>query len=141
MSKEAKLAKEREEKAAAFLKENKERSEALAKEYDVLLDELTEIKGMNQSYAKDSTIEIPGPLFASFINYVSYSKQTLEQINNSMTMFMNQMHNVVDVSLTDNVALTLEIIKEHIKQVKAGKTVDNSVIEKEDAEAKIKEIK
>lgn len=141
MSKEAKLAKEREEKAAAYLKENKERSEALAKEYDVLLDELTEIKGMNQSYSRDSTIEIPGSLFASFINYVSYSKQTLEQINNSMTMFMNQIHNVVDVSLTDNVALTLEIIKEHIKQVKAGKTVDNSVIEKEDSEAKIREIK
>ena len=54
---------------------------------------------------------------------------------------MNQMHNVVDVSLTDNVALTLEIIKEHMKQVKAGKTVDNSVIEKEDSEEKIKEIK
>jgi Cu/Ag efflux protein CusF len=124
-----------------MFKENQARREELQKEYEELLEEMNEVGAESQSYSKDSVIEIPGPLFSSFINYVSNSKQTLEHLNNTITMFANQVNNAIEISLTDNDAFTVAILREHLKQVKAGKTVSNSTIEKENSEENVKEVK
>jgi len=126
----------KEKELVAFLKTQEERKKKLAERYDKLLAELEEAKGNTQSYAKDSVIEIPGPLFSSFINFVNHNKSILEDIETSINSFTKNMSNVIDVALTDNAELTIELIAQHLEQVKAGKTVDNKVVDRE----KIKEV-
>jgi len=128
------------EELEKMLQDNKERRNQLAEEYDVLLKEMEKVGAGEQSYSKDSTIEIPGPLFSSFVNFVSHNKRALSEINNSLTMFINQINSAIELSLTDNDALTVAILEQHIEQVKKGATVSNKVIEQENAEVKIGEI-
>ena len=123
------------------VQENQVRGEALDKEFGTLLEELKALGGGTQTYAADSVIEIPGTLFSTVVNFISHNAKTLENLNNAITTIVKQTQFSVDVALTNNAAMSVEVIKEHINQVKVGKTVSNETIDKENAEVKVKEIK
>ena len=124
-----------------MVRESEIRKVELSKKYGDLLDELESIKGANQSYAEGTAISIPGTTFANFVNLVSYNQKSITEINNSIATFAQQMSQVVEIALTNNQSMTVAILEEHIKQVKAGATVDDSVIEAEEKAATKKKAK
>ena len=131
---------ESEKKREALIAKQKEDRDMLDKEYTELMKELETLGGNTQSYAKDSIIEIPGPLFSKFTNFLSNNNRVLDSISQSVGMFMTNVDMIIQHSINSNDEVTIDLVKEHIKQVKLGKTVSNSVIEEEDAEVKINEI-
>lgn len=115
-----------------MVRESEIRKVELSKKYGDLLDDLESVKGANQSYAEGAMISIPGTTFANFVNFVSYNQKSITEISNSIATFAEQISQVVEIALTNNQSMTVAILEEHIKQVKVGATVDNSVIEAEE---------
>ena len=128
------------EKQKEALEQAKVQREELDKRFDTLLEKLETVGGLNQSYSKDSVVEIPGPLFASFINFVSMNKRTLEQVTETMEAVTKHVANAMDIALIDSQQMTVAIMEEHIKLVEAGKTSSPEELDKEDAEVKVQKI-
>lgn len=123
------------------LAEAKKQSEELNKRFDELLDKLEKVGGLNQSYSKDSVVEVPGPLFASFINFVSMNKKTLEQVTQTMEAVTKHVSDAIEIALIDSQQMTVAVMEQHIKLVEQGKTSSPEEMDKEDAEHKVQKIK
>lgn len=131
---------EKVEEREAALEAAKKQREELDKRFDILLEQLETVGGLNQSYSKDSVVEIPGPLFASFINFVAMNKRTLEQVTHTMEQVTSHVKDAMDIALIDSQQMTVAVMEQHINLVKQGKTVSPEVLDAEDAEVRVNKL-
>lgn len=103
---------------------------------DALFDELDKGDYFKQSYAPGSKVELDGTLFASLINFINDHKRSLY----SVQQMLNLLTTTVDAMLTDNAAVTIELMKAHRDNVDNGNSVSMEEMDKIDAKENIKEI-
>lgn len=106
-------------------------------ELDKFYEELESGNYFTQSYGKDSVVEIPGVLFATYVNYVRAQRQTMNTIEN----MLQTLTSVKDAMLVDASYMTIELMKTHKKNVDDGKTMSIEAQDVEDAKEEIKEVK
>lgn len=105
--------------------------------FDNLIKEMEEIKANEQGYSKTSQILIPGTLFTNFTNVVGQSKASLDAMKKSFIFGIQ-----VIERLEDNLSLlTIDLMEQHVANIKAGSTINQAALDKEDAEVKIQEVK
>lgn len=130
MAKKTQLTKEQIEKVS-------EKRAELNKEYDDLMEKM-ESGGYNkQAYPEDSEITLPGEMFVTFINTLNNTKQVLENTVENL----NIIHYSLDSYQNDIASLTVDFMKQHIKNVDNGDTKPEEDVEKEKSKKKVKEIK
>ena len=110
--------------------------EELDKEFQELLATLEEKGYDKMSYSKEGNVTIPGRLFSRFINQVNYSKKVVESFEESFKIMLN----LVDEFFATNSELTLDLIRQHIKNCDEGNCITSEELDAEDAEDKIKEV-
>lgn len=111
-------------------------SEEKQDQFVELMKKLDQPEYTNRGYSKDSTVTIPGSLFADFVNTVSFVKQTLQSIEKSTEATLR-----VASHLNEQTAkLTIRVMEAHINNIEAGNTISNTELDKEDAEADIQPI-
>lgn len=105
--------------------------------YDNLFEEMEKGGYFDQTYSKDSKVEIPGSLFNSFIWFV-----------NDKSKHINSMRNVIKViddtlaGLSNNINhMTMNLMEQHKNNVDAGATISVKDQKVEDAKEEIVEVK
>lgn len=112
--------------------------------FDELIAQMEELGASNHGYSKDSTITIPGTLFSTFLNVVSHIKQTLDGLDKTLEINENvlaQARHAIGVLHNNTATMTLELMQQHVENIKAGSTTSQEVLDVEDAEQKIQEVK
>lgn len=111
-------------------------SEEKQDQFVELMKKLEQPEYSNRGYAKDSTVTIPGSLFADFVNTVSFIKQTLQNIEKSAEATLR-----VASHLNEQTSkLTIRVMEAHVNNIDAGNTVSNKELDKQDAEEEIQPI-
>lgn len=104
--------------------------------FDNLMKEMEEMKANEQGYSKNSQVLIPGTLFTDFTNIVGQSKASLEAIKKSLIFGVQ-----VIERMEDNLSLlTIQLMEQHVTNIKAGSTISQELLDAEDAVEKIQEI-
>ena len=111
-------------------------SEAIAEKYDELFKKLEEGNYFKQTYAKDSTVVIPGQLFSSFVNFVNSQMQTMYTMQSTMQILLN----TGDAIITNLSKMTISLMEAHMANVDSGSTISGEEMDKLDAKQNIKEI-
>lgn len=88
------------------------------KRYKKLLIRLTALGSEKHVYTADSKVEIPGSLFADFINTLAYSKQYMERVKG----VLNMAETTIDGLLDQNAQITLDLMEAHVKNIESGIT-------------------
>lgn len=105
--------------------------------FDNLMKEMEEMKANEQGYSKNSQVLIPGTLFTDFTNIVGQSKASLEAIKKSLIFGVQ-----VIERMEDNLSLlTIQLMEQHVTNIKAGSTTSQELLDEEDAVEKIQEVK
>ncbi len=107
----------------------KERDE-IAKQFDELEKRSADPKYQDRDYAEDVQLDISSTLFTSFVNTQANTKVTLSTIQQNLIAA----HNAIELLTNTNAALTLELMKTHMRFIDEGKTVPSPV-----AAAEVKE--
>jgi hypothetical protein len=111
-------------------------SEEKKDQFVELMKKLEQPEYANRGYSKDSTVTIPGSLFADFVNTVSFVKQTLQSIEKSAEATLS-----VASHLNEQTAkLTVRLMEAHVANIENGSTISNEELDKEDAVADIQPI-
>jgi hypothetical protein len=106
-------------------------------QFDTLLEKLSSDKYKDQGYSKTSTVTIPGPLFADFLNFVSSTKQILENIDKVVAIIDKNTSFVTE----EGAKMTLRLMEAHANNVDHNWTTSNEELDKEDAVENVQEIK
>jgi len=101
-----------------------------------LIKKLDKPEYTNRGYSKDSTVTIPGSLFADFVNTVSFVKQTLQSIEKSAQATLSVANHLNE----QTAKLTVRVMEAHIANIESGATISNEELDKEDAVADIQPI-
>lgn len=80
-------------------------------------------------YSKDSIVNIPGTLYADFINTVGHVKGTLEQ-----------MENVIGFLMDYTARMTVNLMEQHVVHIESNQATPHTELDKEDAEQRIQEV-
>lgn len=111
-------------------------SEEKQDQFVELMSKLEQAEYANRGYSKDSTVTIPGSLFADFVNTVSFIKNTLQTIEKSTEATLR-----VASHLNEQTSkLTIRVMEAHVNNIDAGNTISSLELDKEDAEADIQPI-
>lgn len=109
-------------------------SEAIAKKYDELYDQLVEGGYFKEGYSDDSVVQVPGKLFGEFVNFVSAQMQTLHSVGGSIQI----LHNTNEALITNLSHMTIRLMEQHKTNVDTGATTPFEEMDKEDAKKNIK---
>lgn len=120
-----------------FVKQLEAQTQEVGDRLDSLWEKMSEGNYMEQGYAPDSEVVISGELFQSFINHVASSKKVVDSIKQAFDLITKS----IDATILDQSKMTIHLMEQHIKNVDDGRTISNSVLDKEDAKVKIKEVK
>ena len=78
-----------------------------------------------------------GELFATFLNTLTYTKNTLENIDKTLEATIRSSE-----LLQNNFAkMTIQLMEQHIKNIEDGNTSTMDELDAQDSEKKIKEVK
>jgi hypothetical protein len=114
----------------AMAKEAKEMEER----YDELFNQLEEGGYFNQTYGADSKVEIPGPLFNSFIWFVNNQSKHINSVRSVLSVVDNTLS-----GLSTNInEMTMRLMEQHKGNVDAGATISMDDQMEEDAKEEIK---
>jgi len=123
--------------AKQLLEESRKEREAVNKVFDELLVKLSEEGYTNRGYSDDSVITMKGELFATFLNTLTYTKNTLENIDKTLEATIRSSE-----LLQNNFAkMTIQLMEQHIKNIEDGNTSTMDELDAQDSEKKIKEVK
>jgi hypothetical protein len=123
--------------ARQLLEESRKEREAVNKVFDELLVKLSEEGYSNRGYSSDSEITMKGELFATFLNTLTYTKNTLENIDKTLEATIRSSE-----LLQNNFAkMTIQLMEQHIKNIEDGNTSTMDELDAQDSEKKIKEVK
>ena len=109
---------------------------AIGEKYDDLFEQLDKGGYFKQTYAPDSTVIIPGPLFSSFVNFVNAEMQTLYSLQSTLQILMN----TGDAMINNVSAMTIKLMEQHKANVDTGVTISTEEMDKLDAKEKVKEV-
>ena len=114
-----------------------ENLEEKRKEYEEIINKIEKIQKKattdaykEQGYESGSTVEIPSELFTEITNFISLQAH----VNRT------SMQGLEALEMTQ-APLSLKLMEIHLKNVDEGKTVPFEKLDREDAKAKIKEVK
>lgn len=129
-----------EEKAQLSEEEMKILMEKEAKEmeqrYDNLFKELEEGGYFDQTYSKDSRVDIPGSLFNSFIWFVNEQSKHMNSVRQVLGVIDNTLS-----GLSNNVnEMTMRLMEQHKNNVDNGATISLDEQREEDAVDTVNEI-
>jgi hypothetical protein len=113
-----------------------ERTAKLEKEYNDIFQQLEEGEYLGHGYADDAVVIIPGPLFSSFINFVSAQMQTLHAVGSTIEILQN----TNDAMITNLSEMTVRLMRQHKANVDAGATLTSEQMDIQDAKKHIKEV-
>jgi hypothetical protein len=123
--------------ARQLLEESRKEREAVNKVFDELLVKLSEEGYSNRGYSSDSEITMKGEFFATFLNTLTYTKNTLENIDKTLEATIRSSE-----LLQNNFAkMTIQLMEQHIKNIEDGNTSTMDELDAQDSEKKIKEVK
>jgi hypothetical protein len=123
--------------AKKLLEESRKEREAVNKVFDELLVKLSEEGYSNRGYSSESSITMKGELFATFLNTLTYTKNTLENIDKTLEATIRSSE-----LLQNNFAkMTIQLMEQHIKNIEDGNTSTMDELDAQDSEKKIKEVK
>lgn len=123
--------------AKKLLEESRKEREAVNKVFDELLVKLSEEGYSNRGYSSESSITMKGELFATFLNTLTYTKNTLENIDKTLEATIRSSE-----LLQNNFAkMTIQLMEQHIKNIEDGNTSTMDELDVQDSEKKIKEVK
>ena len=123
--------------AKQLLEESRKEREAVNKVFDELLVKLSEEGYTNRGYSADSVITMRGELFATFLNTLTYTKNTLENIDKTLEATIRSSE-----LLQNNFAkMTIQLMEQHVKNIEDGNTSTMDELDAQDSEKKIKEVK
>lgn len=113
-----------------------ERTEKLEKDYNEIFAQLEEGGYLGHGYADDSVVMVPGPLFSSFINFISSQMQTLHTVGSTIEILQN----TNDALITNLSEMTVRLMRQHKANVDAGVTLTSEQMDEADAKKHIKEV-
>lgn len=123
--------------AKKLVEESRKEREAVNKVFDELLVKLSEEGYSNRGYSSESSITMKGELFATFLNTLTYTKNTLENIDKTLEATIRSSE-----LLQNNFAkMTIQLMEQHIKNIEDGNTSTMDELDAQDSEKKIKEVK
>jgi hypothetical protein len=104
--------------------------------YDQLFKELEDGGYFDQTYAKDSKVEIPGSLFNSFIWFVNEQSKHMNSVRQVLGVIDSTLN-----GLSNNVnAMTMRLMEQHKENVDSGNTISLDQQKEEDAVETVNEI-
>jgi len=120
-----------------LLEGSRKEREAVNKVFDELLVKLSDEGYANRGYSSDSVITMKGELFATFLNTLTYTKNTLENIDKTLEATIRSSE-----LLQNNFAkMTIQLMEQHVKNIEDGNTSTMDELDAQDSEKKIKEVK
>jgi hypothetical protein len=123
--------------AKQLLEQSRKEREAVNKVFDELLVKLSDEGYANRGYSSDSVITMKGELFATFLNTLTYTKNTLENIDKTLEATIRSSE-----LLQNNFAkMTIQLMEQHVKNIEDGNTSTMDELDAQDSEKKIKEVK
>jgi hypothetical protein len=109
---------------------------ALGAKYDELFEQLDKGNYFKQTYAPDSSVIIPGPLFSSFVNFVNSEMQTMYSVQSTLKILMN----TGDAIINNISSMTIRLMEQHKSNVDTGVTISMEELDKIDAKEKVQEV-
>lgn len=111
--------------------------------FDELIAQMEELGASNHGYSKDSMITIPGSLYVTFLNMVSHIKATLDGLDKTLGInedVLAQARQAIAVLNNNAATMTIQLMEQHVTNIKAGSTISQELLDAEDAVEKIQEI-
>lgn len=120
-----------------ILEQSRKNREEINKRFDVLMEKMEEEGYNKQGYGTEDEVNMPGVLFADFLNIISQTKRVMELTDKSLEQIIRQS----EMTQNNIAELTLDLMEQHVQNVEDGNTSSMEELDKADAEKKIKPVK
>ena len=106
-------------------------------QFEAILAELSKPENTGRGYAKDAVVSIPGSLFVEFNQFANHMVEVMQSINKVAISIAKTTEHYEEESYK----FSIRFAQAHLDNIKAGNTIPNSELDKQDAVEKITEEK